>query len=193
MAYFGIASADGRVVTPNATSPDGVPIFPRFMPFGFLIVLEARPGASGLDVGGTTFRSNTSDPNVLPDLQMVASRALGNGSAAICDVNPPSFIGGVPAVNPPMFGGTQAAANAINDLACRFDARKVTTDACTRNASFEERFVSAGSRIVQFCSQVGVGEELAFPLGDTRLTARALDVAGHPGPPASIIVRVTAN
>jgi hypothetical protein len=176
-----------------ATSSDGTPIFTRFMPFGFLIVLEARPGLSGLDVGTNTFRSSTSDPNLLPDLQLIANRPLGNGSTAICDIDPPSFIGGVPAVNPPMFGGSQAAANAINDFSCRFDVRKVTTDACTKNASQEERFVSTGSRIVQFCSAVGVGEELAFPLGDTRLMGRALDAAGHPGPAASMIIRVTAH
>jgi hypothetical protein len=193
VAFFGLARADGRVVTPVATAPDGAPIYSRAMPFGFLIVLEFRPGQGGLDVGTSTFRSSPSDPNLLPDVQMVSSHALGNGSAAICDITAPSFIGGVPAVNPPMFGGTQAAANAINDLACRFDARTTTTDACTRNAAAEERFVSTGSRIVQFCSEVGVGQELAFRLGDTRLTARGLDVAGRPGPPASIVVRVTGN
>lgn len=163
------------------------------MPFGFLIVLEARPGQSGLDVGLNTFRSNPSDPNVLPDFQIIAGTALGNGSTAVCDINPPSFIGGVPATNPPAFGGSQAIANAINDFSCRFEPRRFTTDACTRDANGDDRFVSTGSRIVQFCSEVGVGVELSFAIGDTRLTARALDAAGHPGPPASIIVRVTNN
>ncbi len=83
--------------------------------------------------------------------------------------------------------------NAINDFACRFDARRMSTDACTRNAFQEDRFVSTGSGVVQFCSTVGVGQEIAFPLGDTRLTARALDNLGQPGLPASIIIRVVGD
>jgi hypothetical protein len=190
VTFFGLARADGRVVTPVGTTPDGAAIYPRVMGFGFFIVFEARPGLSNQDVGTNTFRSSASDPNLLPDFQLVSNRPLGDGSTAICDVQPPGFIGGVPAVNPPVFGGSQASANAINDFACRFDARRFTTDACTRNAALEERFVSTGSRIVQFCSTVGVGQEVEFPVGDTRLTGRALDIGGHPGLPVSIVVRV---
>jgi len=43
---------------------------------------------------------------------------------------------------------------------------------------------------VQFCSELGGGAEIAFPPGDTRVSARVTDVLGQPGPPASIIIRV---
>ena len=89
-----------------------------------------------------------------------------------------------------MFGGTQASADAINDLACRFDARGTSGDACTRDPSTQEaRFWRSDTR-VQFCPQVGIGAELAFPLGDTRITVRVTDILGQPGAPSTIIVRI---
>ncbi len=172
------------------SAEDGTPIFRRTLPQGFFIVLEARPGPSGKPVATSTFNWSPSDPTVLPDLQMVVSRPLGNGSTAVCDRGEtPDFIGGVPAVDPPLFGGSQFAANAVNDLTCRFDARRASTDACTKNRFQEERFVNLAST-VQFCTSVGVGIEMAFPPGDTRVTARVRDSLGQPGLPASIIVRI---
>jgi hypothetical protein len=139
------------------------------------------------------FNSNLNDPNALPSFQIITSRPLGNGSASVCDKGPPPMIGGVPAVDPPTFGGSQAAANAINDLSCRFDARTAGSLACTRDAFQQvEGFVSSAST-VQFCTNPGVGAEIAFPLGDTTLTARVLDVLGQPGPPASIVIRVLSH
>jgi hypothetical protein len=171
----------------------GVPIFERSTPQGFFVVIEAVPGPNGTSVGQVTFDWSASDPNRLPDLLIVSSRALGNGSTAVCDDSPPSFIGGVPAVNPPSFGGTQFVANAINDFACRFTARNQSGDACTRGPTGDFAFVTSGSRVVQFCPTVGIGFELALPLGDTRFTAIVRDQNGQPGAPASIIVRVTSN
>ena len=169
---------------------DGTPIFLRTLPQGFFIVVEARPGPSGRPVATSTFNWSPSDPNVLPDLQILVSRPLGDGSTAVCDRGQTSdFIGGVPAVDPPSFGGTQFASDAINDLSCRFDARRASADACTRNRFQEERFVDRDST-VQFCTSVGVGVEIAFPPGDTRVTARLRDTLGQPGLPASIIVRI---
>ena len=54
-------------------------------------------------------------------------------------------------------------------------------------------FVSFGPALVQFCPTVGIGAELAFPQGETRLTAIVKDDFGQPGLPASIIVRVTGE
>lgn len=124
----------------------------------------------------------------------MSSRPLGDGSAAVCDTGPPNTAtaGGVPAVNPPQFGGVQAVSNAINDLSCRFEARLASSLACTRDGfSQVESFVGVGSTI-QFCTNPGIGAELTFPPGDTRLTVRVRDVVGQPGPPATIIVRVPA-
>jgi hypothetical protein len=186
---MGIARADGQVTQPIGTASDGTPIFEREVGFGFFLYVEARPGPGNRPVGQVTFNSDLGDPNVLPNLQIVVSRPLGNGSAAVCDDGPDPPIGGVPAVDPPLFGGAQMAANAINDLACRFNARTSSGDACTRNRQQDPSFVVTSTR-VQFCPAVGVGSEIAFPVGDTRVTARVTDTLGQPGPPASIIVRV---
>jgi hypothetical protein len=162
-------------------------------PSGFIIFFEAKPGVSQLKLATSTFNSSLTDANLLPDFQIVTSRALGNGSATVCDVGPaPQPIGGVPAVDPPVFGGSQVASNAINDLSCRFDARSGSSQACTRDSFGTDTFVGDGST-TQFCTAPGVGAELAFSLGDTYLTARVRDIAGQPGPPASIVIRVFAE
>jgi hypothetical protein len=180
------------VPTPN-TTVQGIPVFVRPVPQGFLIFVEAIPGPSNFDVGESTFDWSPSQPDRLPHFQIVSSRNLGNGSTAVCDINPPSFLGGVPAVEPPVFGGSQFAANAINDFSCRFTARKSDNEACTRNRFGEAELITGGSDVVQFCSTVAVGQEVAFPLGDTYLTARALDEIGQPGLPKTIIIRVTGD
>ena len=187
-----MARADGRVVRSIGPDDRGYPTFLR-PASGFLIYLEAKPGVSRRDVGTVTFRSDPSDPSVLPDAQFEVSRPLGNGSTAVCDRGPPPNIGGVPAVNSQGFGGSQADSNAINDLSCRFDARTASGLACTRDAFQQvEGFVSNDST-VQFCSSPGVGSEIAFPPGDTTVTARVLDIVGQPGPPASIVIRVLSQ
>ena len=193
ITYFGIARPDGIILPPVGVAPDGSPIYERPLPNGFFILVEAKPGISRRAVDTSTFNWNPNDPNTLPAFQIVSSRNLGNGSAAVCDAGPsPDFIGGVPAVDPPVFGGSQAVANAINDLSCRFSARASSLNACTRNEFRDDSFASPDSTI-QFCTAVGVGAEWAFPVGDTRLTARVLDVIGQPGFPSSIIVRVTED
>jgi hypothetical protein len=190
--HFGIASADGIVATPIGSS-NGAEIFQRSTASGFFVVIEAVPGPNGTNVGQETFNWSGSDPNRLPDLLIISSEALGNGSTTVCDDSPPSFIGGVPAVDPPSFGGTQFVANAINDFACRFTARNQSGDACTRGPTGDFAFVTGATKVVQFCPTVGIGLELAFPLGDTLLTAIVRDENGLPGAPRSIIIRVTGN
>jgi hypothetical protein len=186
---MGVARADGLVTRPIGTAADGTPIFERPLGFGFFVYIEARQGPGNRPVGQVTFNSDLGDPNVLPNLQLLVSHPLGNGSSDVCDDGPDPPIGGVPATNPPMFGGSQAAANAINDLGCRFNARTSSGDACTKNNQQDASFVVPSTR-VQFCPAVGIGSEIAFPIGDTKFTARVTDVIGQPGPPASIIIRV---
>lgn len=159
-------------------------------PSGFLIYIEAKPGISGRPVGTVTFQFDPTDPNVLPDLQILVSRAIGDGSTAVCDDGPlPLPLGGVSATVPVAFGGSLAVAGAINDFACRFDARGASAQACTRDTFGVDSFANPQSR-VQFCTSPGVGTELAFPLGDTIVTARVRDIAGQPGLPRSIAIRV---
>jgi hypothetical protein len=184
-----VARADGRVIGTIGIEDHGYFTFVR-PPSGFIIYLEAKPGEGRRAVGTLTFNSHPTNPNILPHFQIVASRPLGNGSAAMCDDGPPpGSIGGVPAVNPPVFGGSQAVSNAINDLSCRFDARSALT-ACTRDPFTQMEVFTGDGSTVQFCTTPGVGAELAFPVGDTILTARVLDVFNQPGPPQSIVIRV---
>lgn len=183
-----MARADGLPVASIGPQDDGYPTFVR-PSSGFIIYIEAAPGISGRPVGTTTFNWAANEPDVLPDLQAVVSRALGNGSTAVCDDGPEPPIGGVPATAPPAFGGSQAVANAVNDLGCRFDARSSTTQACTRDNFGTYGFTNPAST-VQFCTSPGVGAELAFSLGDTIVTARVRDVLGQPGQPSSIAIRV---
>jgi hypothetical protein len=190
---FGVADASGEVVQPICP---GCQTFVRPSSSGFFIYVEAAPGVSRRPVATDTFNSDPNDPTVLPDLQIFPSRALGNGSAKVCDDGPDlDNLGGVPGVDPPMFGDTQAAANAINDLSCRFDARSssggsMTAGPCTRDPFTQMyQFVNQNST-VQFCTTTGVGTEIAFPPGDTTLTVRARDVLGQPGHAATIVVRI---
>lgn len=120
---------------------------------------------------------------------MVTSRALGDGSTAVCDDGTVGVPGGVPGVDPPVFGGSQVAADAINDLGCRYGARSFDSDACTRDFSAISGFVDP-TTTVQFCPNIGIGSELAFASGDTLLTVRVRNIVGQLGPAARIVIRV---
>jgi hypothetical protein len=186
---FGVARADGLPVAPVEVRDDGVFVFARPRS-GFLIYIEAQEGISGLPVGSVTFDFDPNDPSILPHLQVLVRRALGNGSAAVCDDGPfPEPLGGVPATMSEVFGGSQAVSNAINDFACRFDFRGTSSFACTRDLFGVDGFTHPSSE-VQFCTSPGVGAEIAFPSGETAVHARVLDIAGQPGHPKSIIIRV---
>ena len=188
VSYFAVARADGAVIDPVGTTPEGVPIFTRPSGSGFYLVVEGAPGISGAPVGLSTFREDLAS---LPDLQIVASRPLGDGSPAVCDNDPRG--GGVPAVNPPDFGASPENIAVINDFACRFrdgeghPSGVGPADACTLFPSGDFAFVNQAST-VQFCAQVS--RLFAFPEGDTVLTVRLRDVLGNVGPAAQIVVRV---
>jgi len=160
------------------------------VPQGFLIVVEAKSGISGGSVSIDTFNWDPWDPEVLPDFQIVTSNALGDGSWNVCD-NLPGDLGGVPAIEPPEFSGSQPVADALNDFGCRFVALGGGGSApCTKEAgTMDPKFVNPKSSR-QFCTSPGVGAEIAFPAGNTRLTVRIWDTLGYPGLPASVIVRV---
>ena len=86
--------------------------------------------------------------------------------------------GGVPAVNPPDFGSTQAVANALNDLACNFVVATSANFACTQDRFGNTNFLGTGTQ-VQFCLQVP--KTLTFPTGDTLVSLRLRDIIGNPG------------
>jgi hypothetical protein len=189
VTFFGVARADCVLIAPVGTTPDGIPIYDASAASGFTLVVEGRPGSSQVLLGASAF---SSDVTQLPDLQIEASRALGNGSPAVCD-DSGATQGGVPAVSP--FDFSPAAAAAINDLACRFQdgqgqpvGRRDTSDACTLFLpEAEYHFVDPDSTI-QFCALID--RPLSFPSGDTVVATRIRDTAGNVSAVAQLIVRV---
>lgn len=182
--------ADGVPLMPDSIAGDGTPVFERLAGFGFLLAVEARPGAGGIPPGNRSVATNPADR---PDLQLQADRDLGDGSTAVCDVvtmDPNTPAGGVPGISPPSYAAGQNITDAINDLGCRFDFR-TTASPCTMNqAGFN--FVSPNST-AQFCTIGTIDVFWRFPFGDTRLTARWRDLSGVLGPARSIIVRVMSQ
>jgi len=186
VGFFAVASADDTLQAPTATSPTGIPIYQRLYGSGFVLIVEAQPGGSLRDVGASTFA-----PGGLPDLQIQATRDLGNGSPAVCDNQAP--FGGVPGIDPPDLGDPSAIADALNDFGCRFNdgtgapSGRPCSFSCVRFATADSHCVDDSSQ-EQFCVQVDM--PLQFPDGDTLVTVRVRDVVGHLGPPAQLIVRI---
>jgi hypothetical protein len=186
ITYFGVTRADSFSLAPSGFDGDGRPIYVR--PFGYALslVVEARPGDSGRAVGQSAYAAGGQ-----PDLQMILSRPLGNGSATVCDRLPPDF-GGVPATVPFAFSDTASVLDAVNDLGCRVDdgqgnpTARMGNNACTLNRDGEYAFVDA-STTAQFC--LPIVAPWAFPAGDTIVAARLRDVAGNLGPQREIVVR----
>lgn len=195
ITYFGLARADDQLIEPIGRE-NGIPVFERIKTVptgasGFSIVIEARPGTSDAEVGTSSYDVTLLS---LPDLQIQVSRPLGNGSATVCD-DPISAPGGVPATNPVSFEETAANIAHVNDLSCRFvdgqgstEARTSPQDSCVAFTSGDFSFVDPDTT-TQYCGAINV--PLAFPLGDTVVTARLRDVDGNIGEEKQILVRVT--
>ena len=188
VTHLGLAQADDRPIEASGTDSLGRPIFERELGTGLTLVVEGRSGADGRPVGEIAF-SDTG----LPDLQILVSRPLGDGSAAVCDVDPEGENGGVPASDPPVFSDSAMIRDAINDLGCRVNngqgdavARKLG-DACTRFADGSFGFVDSASQ-VQFC--LPIARAWAFPQGDTIVAARVRNVVGNVGDAREIVVRI---
>lgn len=155
-----------------------------------LLVVEGRPGASGLPVGSSLVPEEDGER---PDLQILVSQSLGNGSLAVCDKGLPPPVGmggGVPSVEPPDFGDGEMITNAMVDLACRFAVQPSREDACTLDERGNFDFLGDDTTI-QFCDQLATVS--AFPTGDTAVTVRLRDVAGNLGPPAQVVIRNLAG
>lgn len=173
-------------------TPEGVPIYSRPFGNGFRVVVEGGPGPSFENPGTSSFSFGAFD---FADLQIQATRPLGDGSAAVCDRSGVT-AGGVPAINPPSFQSTSMILQAVNDFSCRFvdggDAfrgRTNSNDSCVQNPpdSGVFGFIDPRTRI-QYCALVDLA--IRFPLGDTMLTARLRDVLGNVGVTRRIVVRI---
>ena len=152
------------------------------------MIVEARPGTNTLRVGTT---AQAAPDTALPDLQVIVSRPLGDGSDVVCDADFPT-VGGVPGTDPIDFEA-EGVARAINDLGCRTDdgmgiAQGRSGRFCTRAAQTGLIApVTAGTQ-VQFC--LPVAKAWAFPGGDTIVAARVRDMGGQIGPVVEMVIRV---
>ncbi len=190
ITYFGVARADSYSLAPSGFDGVGRPIYVR--PFGFALslVVEGKPGPSRRPIGPSAYSTTGA-----PDLQLILSRPLGDGSTVVCDRQPPD-IGGVPAVMPFAFSDDAGAVDAMNDLGCRVDdgqgnpAARPASSACTLNRFGEYAFVSYDTA-AQFC--LPVAAQWGFPLGDTIVAARLRDNGGNLGAPREIVVRNAAS
>lgn len=189
ITWFGLTEADGRVVLPADSSDNGTLIFERRIGAGFFLVLEGRPGSSGSPPDIRNF-FDSNNPGSRPDIEILTSRPLGNGSTEVCDKGPLNIapLGGIPATGTIDFDSSDPnLIDALNDFSCRFT--DYTSAPCTLDARERAVFV-AGNTTVQVCTATVVGVEMRFPTGETTLTVRWRDRLGNYGRPYSIIVRV---
>ncbi len=198
MRFFGLTRTNGCVACDEeqcicGTTPTPTPFFDDggrriyevAIDSGFLLVVEAQPGSSGEPVGEFV---PPPFPGQRPDLQIQSNRNLGNGSTAICDVEPPSD-GGVPAIPTPNFDPAPGVNDALTDFACRFEALS-PGNPCTLNSNGSPATVSPSLPVnsKQFCYIVATSA--SFPTGDTILSVRVRDEDGNDGNVEQIVVRV---
>lgn len=192
ITFMGVVRGDLTLVSASGSS-GGIPIFERGAT-NFSIVIEAAGGTSG--VARCTYAPDCNfgerPADNLPDLQVLVSESLGDGSLAVCDGMAPTF-GGVPSISPPNFVLDPPTIDALNDFGCRFidgfgrrQARGLD-DACTAFDDGSFRYVSNESTS-QFCAHVT--SPIEFARGDTLVSARVRDLAGNYSAPARIILRI---
>lgn len=184
ITHFGLARADGSKLEPK-DKKDGNDVYINNIGSGFIVVVEAKPGISNLEVGRRVTAYDKDDHTSRPDLEIQSDKDLGDGSKVVCDKRRPG-IGGVPGINPPSFAETRAVADALNDMSCRFETFIESASACTVTKNGDFAFLSKDSK-VQFC--MIVAKAWNFPIGDTTLSVRMRDKEGNPGPVKKIIIR----
>ncbi len=150
----------------------------------FLFVIEGARGTSNREPGEKLEVSGAERP----DVQVLVSRNLGDGSTIACDKGPaPQPLGGVPGITPQDFGPESEVTTALQDFACRLAVQKTSGDACTRNRFGLFSFIAPTTR-KQFC--LAVPRTTAFPVGDTIVALQLLDTQGNVGPRKEIVIRV---
>ncbi len=191
LTYLGVARADGQPLLPADYDDEGRPVYRLGSGSGFLLVFEGTSGRSRSPLGVSAFAPAGTGFG-WPDLQVLFSRPLGNGSPQVCDKAAPQ-PGGIPAVPGLEFDDRPAVRNAVNDFGCRVDdgtgqPRGVAEEyACTYFPDGEFHFVRPESTL-QFCAVVN--SSWSFPPGRTIVRARLRDEAGNVGPPRAMVVEV---
>jgi len=185
VTFLGAARADGSPAQPESVDKNGVPTYLSAVGSGFMLVIEAKPGANGFGPGRNVFSYVPGDPSKRPDLLVESDRDLGDGNPAVCDRRRPN-LGGIPGIKPANFAETQRISDALNDFACRFETFIESESSCTLAANGEYSFRNKDST-TQFC--MIVARAWAFPVGETTLTVRLRDTEGNLGPPAQLRIR----
>jgi hypothetical protein len=192
ITYLGITRADDVVVPPTTFDAQFRPVYLRPSGSGMSLVIESRPGSGGFPVGTHAF----APAGGLPDLQLLVSQPLGNGSPAVCDDMGPT-AGGVPATASLLFSDLPDVVNAINDLGCRVNdgtgqpLGRLGDSPCTHpNATSGEFAFVSPATTVQYCLPIAAA--WAFAPGDTIVAARVRDTSGLLSTPQQIVVRVAS-
>jgi hypothetical protein len=151
----------------------------------FRIVVEARPGISGLAVA--TPIAHCGSAYGIPNVQIESSRNMGNASNPVCSSSGAFHInGGIPGIDPPDFTPTTDIINTLQSFEFWFSYYS-PGGACTfAQGGGTYAYVSNGT--AQLCDQMNSAQ--AFPPGDSLLTVQLKDTGGNVGPTAQIIVRV---
>ena len=188
VSYLGIVDSARVPVPPSGDDEMGRPILVH-PGAGAALVIEGRIGLDGHGLGIDAYRPDGG----LPDLQVILSSSLGDGSTAVCDLGD-GTQGGVPSTQPLTFDFSPALADAINDLGCRVNdgagqqLGQIETElACTRAAGSSPFAFVEPTSIVQFC--LPLARAWDFPVGDTIVVARLRDVAGGQGLPGEVVIR----
>ena len=112
---FGVANSANEPEKPIGYDSAGRPIFSHAFGQGFSLILEVRAGANRHNPGLYPAPYYAGEDLHDPDMQMILSHPLGNGSPVVCDTMPPDI--GVSATSPFLF---PAPIDTVHDMGCRF-------------------------------------------------------------------------
>jgi hypothetical protein len=176
-------ACQGSPTPTPAFDSEGRRIF--FPPSGdLLLVIEGARGTSNRDPGEKLIVEG----DERPDLQVLFANDLGNGSSLTCDIGPaPNPSGGVPGIDPPVFGPGPDVTAALQDIACRFSLHTTSAEACTKDDFGHFSYRGSGTRL-QYC--LAVSHNIAFAPGPTVVAVQLADNLGNIGPIHEIVVDV---
>jgi hypothetical protein len=201
VTYLGVMSRSDGCLCCDGSCPNGTPtavrddqqrqVFQLNTGQG-LIVVEGRAGL-GQATPGISLQPGP--PDNRPDLQIETTQAMGNGSAAVCDIGPTSAGGGgvFPIPMPDFTLDSPGPApgtitGALADFACRFEYHPAGSLCTYFRDTASQSYLGLGS-IVQFCDVITANA--AFLPGESIVTVRLRDVNGSTGPTKQIVVRVS--